>query len=781
MIANETLVTLEFDAILRTIARFAHCDASRDEILALRPLAEHIEIVTRAGQVDEIRSLARQRIELPLRAFDDITPVLAAVRPVGAVLDPRDLRLLCPALEIMAAVGRQFAYRADIPLLQEVAAGLAGFPDILEALERSIDGEGNILDTASKLLFDLRAKKRALTARIRRRLEEIVRERQTAIFLQDDFITQRNGRWVIPVRMDSKGMVPGVVHDVSNTGETAFMEPLEIIGLANELENLVAEEKAEQIRIVREICGWVREDADEMDRQFRAVVRLDLLNAIARFGELVGGNVPEMGGGREVRLVGACHPLLLLMEKERGGSPVVPLDLALGEGNSAIVITGPNAGGKTIALKTVGLLILMAQTGIPVPAAADSVFPLVDDLLIDIGDEQSIEQSLSTFSAHVSSISRILSRAGKRTLVLLDELGTGTEPGQGAAIACAVLRELLDRGALVLATTHLTDIIGFVHRTDGMVNAAMEFDRQRFTPLYRLTVGEPGQSHAIEIARRYGLPDRVIAFALEMAGTLDTQFHGLLAELKEHRQRFDEKLAELDSRETALAAREREAKARHAGLEARLRAELEEAFGSAREIIAGARREVNAILDEARREKSREAKRKLEEAEAAVAERQRALHPGERLSLERLKEGDTVFVRSIGYDGTVTAIDRRQGRLRVRAGIMDLDVALSDLAPRQGKTPQQKSPARRTTSDDTAPDQLNLVGRRVDDALAELDRFLNHASLERAGELRIIHGKGTGALMRAVRAELDGHPLVREFRRGAPEEGGDGVTVVTLR
>ncbi len=781
MIKNETLRILEFDKILATIVAFANSDATCREIGDLHPLGDRQEIERRFGRVSEIRRLTQLGVPLRLAPFQDITHTMELARPAGAVLAPLDLVVFLPVLRTLAAIARQFAYRTDIPLLQEVAGHLTGFPAILEPLEASIDEEGNILDTASKLLFELRSRKRSLTMRIRKRLEEIVRERHTAIFLQDDFITQRSGRWVIPVRMDSKGMVPGVVHDVSNSGETAFMEPIEIIGLANELENLAAEEKAEQIRILRQICQWIREDLAGIGDEFRALVQLDLLNSIARFADSLRAEVPTISEAPVITLKEGRHPLLMLMQKERGEKEVVPLDLALGETSTIMVITGPNAGGKTIAIKTTGLLLLMALTGIPVPAASSSVFPLVSALLVDIGDEQSIEESLSTFSAHVSRISRILDEAGGRALVLLDELGTGTEPGQGAAIACAVLHDLQEKGALVLATTHLTDIIGFVHRTEGMINAAMEFDRQTFTPLYRLKSGEPGQSHALEIARRYGLPDRVIAFAHKMVGRLETDFHELLAELQEKRRLGDEKLRELERREIEMADKELRLTEERAASQRQQKEALEKAWQEAKDVVQRAKREVNAILDEARREKGRMAKKLLEDAERQVDEKLGEFHPEEILTADRIAEGMVVFVRSIGYDAAITAIDRRHGRLRVRAGRMELEIPLTDAAPARGKAAVPKKASRRSEVEDTLSRELKIIGMRVDEALPELERFLNHASLEGRGEVRVIHGKGTGALMRAVRDYLDGHPLVQDCRKGEPFEGGDGATVVTLR
>lgn len=781
MINNETLRILEFDKILAAIAGFANSDATCREIHDLSPLCDLKEIEQRFGMVGEIRRLTQLRVSLRLAPFQDITLAMEMIRPSGAVLNPLDLVVFLPVLRTTAAISKQFAYRTDIPLLQELAGHLTGFPAILEPLEAAIDEDGNILDTASKLLFELRSQKRSLTIRIRKRLEEIVRERHTAIFLQDDFITQRGGRWVIPVRMDSKGMVPGVVHDVSNSGETAFMEPIEIIGLANELENLAAEEKAEQIRILRQICQWIREDLAGISGEFRALVQLDLLNSIARFADSLQAEIPQISEVPRIMLREGRHPLLILLQRERGGKEVVPLDLTLGEGETIMVITGPNAGGKTIAIKTTGLLLLMALTGIPVPAASTSVFPLIGALLVDIGDDQSIEESLSTFSAHVFRIARILDQSGGRTMVLLDELGTGTEPGQGAAIACAVLHDLQEKGALVLATTHLSDIIGFVHRTIGMVNAAMEFDKQTFTPLYRLKSGEPGQSHALEIARRYGLPDRVIAFARGMIGRLETDFHELLAELQETRRLHEEKLRELERRdrevmEKALRLTEQRAEAQRQQKEA-----LEKAWHEARDIVQGAKREVNAILDEARRERGRMAQKMLEDAQRQVEEKLSEFHPEELMSADRIEAGMVVFVKSIGYDATITAIDHRHGRLRVRAGRMELEIPLADAAPAKGKAAEPKKASRRGGTDEALSQELKIIGMRVDEALPELERFLNHASLEGRGEVRIIHGKGTGALMRAVRDYLEGHPLVLEFRKGELFEGGEGATVVTLR
>ncbi len=787
MIRNEMVRTLEFDRILREIARYCHSDVSRNAVLAILPLAEESAIAGRFSVVEEIRTLIAQGITLRFSSFEDVRPVLEKLRPVGSVLAPLELVTFIPLLQTLAALAKQLAYRTDIPRLQELAGSMTGFPDILDPLERSLDSEGNILDSASRLLFDLRTRKRSLTTRIRKRLEEIVRERDITVFLQDDFVTQRGGRWVIPVRMDSKGQVPGVVHDVSNSGETAFMEPLEIIGLANELENLTAEEKVEEIRILREICSWIREDSGQIEEQLAILIYLDLLNSIAVFANTIEAEVPRIGSGLHLRLKEARHPILLLLQREGRLGKTVPLDLSLGDEDSVMVITGPNAGGKTIALKTTGLLFLMALSGIPVPADGTSSFPFITSLLVDIGDEQSIQSSLSTFSAHVANVSSILAQAGKNSVILLDELGTGTEPVQGAALACAVLQDLQEKGALVLATTHLTDIVGFVHRREGMVNASMEFDRETFTPLYRLKRGEPGQSHALEIARKYGLPGNVIDQAQGMIGRMESEFHELLDDLKAQRRQYEEMLSDLRHRVRQVAEQEALLESRRMGWDRERREALEKAYQSSKEIVAGVKRELNAILEEAKRERSRTSMKKLVVVEEQVEEKLREFEPTTGLSLDQVREGDTVFVRTIGFDAVVLKVDGKTSRVRVQAAGKELEVPVTDLARKTGAAPQAAKRPRRKPAEEKVAEreepllQLHLIGLRVEDALTKLEPFLNHASLDGIGEARIVHGKGTGVLKRAVREYLDGHPLVASFRDGEPFEGGAGATVVKIR
>ena len=792
MIASETVDCLEFDKILAEISRHAHSSCTIDRIGRIRPLNDLQEISTISGRISEICALDLAGISLALGSFEDIRPSLERLRPAGAVLSPHELLRFIPVFRLYAALARQLAPRDDVPLLRSIDTPLQSFPDVLEPLVASIDADGSILDSASKLLKEIRRAKRGLAGRIRKKIEEIIRESGIEKFLQDDFITQRSGRWVIPVRMDSKGMVKGVVHDVSSSGETAFMEPLEIIPFVNELENLTAEEKSEEIRILRQLSAWLREDADQIAACFETLLELDLLGSMARFAiefDLEPASINEQG---ELRLVEARHPLLLMMQKRGILKQVEPLGLTLGGmgddagAASVMVITGPNAGGKTIALKTTGMLLMMALSGLPVPAGARSTFPLIDSLLVDIGDEQSIERSHSTFSAHAARITAIIEQSGVGTLVLLDELGAGTEPLQGAAIACGVLHELQQQGCMVIATTHLSDIIGFVHRSPGMINAGMEFDDASFTPLYRLIVGEPGESHAVEIARRFGMPERVIAFARQMLGNAGSEFAGLLTELRQKRKEFEELSSALKSRERSLDQRSSDLDARADEVLQIRKEAAEKGWNDAKELISATRRRTNALLDEFKREKRSDIVDELRQIESALTAQ---LKPGndqpELQPLKSVKTGDTVYIRSLRCDGVVLTVDERCGKTRIRAGRMELEVPLVELAKPQSKgdggKKKQSAGTWRSTIEESEQHELKLIGMRVEEALTELEPFINHAAAAGLQEVRVIHGMGTGRLRDAVREDLGRHPLVEGFRSGEPHEGRDGATVVKLR
>ncbi|MFH0789255.1 MAG: endonuclease MutS2 [Pseudomonadota bacterium] len=787
MISENSLELLEYTKLLLVLAEPAHSPATRRGVLGLRPLESLSNIIQRQRLVEEIRRLTIEGHPLSLFPFSDLKPFLDRARPEGAVLESFELSAFMPVLQLSSDLSNQIREAEGLSNLKILTQKLKGFPELLAFLERALDQEGNILDQASLWLAECRKEIRQLEAQIRRKLEEIIREPRVAAFLQDDFITQRSGRWVIPVRMDSKTQIPGVVHDVSRTGETAFVEPLNILSLANQLENLMAEQKAEEIRILKELSTMIRQRADELEKEQEILVHLDLLSCLAHLADRLHMETPEVHEGAGIRLIKARHPLLALSFAKKGtGKEVVPLTLELGDNDTVMVITGVNAGGKTIALKTTGLLLLMALSGLPVPADSASRFPLIHDLPADIGDEQSIESSLSTFSAHISRITEILNRADEKTLVLMDELGTSTDPVEGAAIACAVLKTLQDKGALVMATTHLTEIKGFVHRTEGMVNASMEFNQKTLRPLYQLRMGEPGQSHAIEIARQYGLPEPILEAAQKLLTGREEGFEQLVGDLNQKRRAYETGLEELNRQQELLTEEHQKIATLHTEAEKQRQEILARAYREAMEIAAQTKQQMNYLLEEIKKKDKadrRQALQKLRQEEETLAKQLRATQGlrEDSPAIESLKEGDRVFIRSLGCDAEVLALFLKQNRLRVRAEGREIEVPVFDIGFQEGKFGPDKKPVPVVwVSRDEAPSRINLIGQRVDEALSLMEPFLNHASLAGWQEITIVHGIGSGILAKAVRNYLKGHPLVNGFRKGERAEGGEGVTIARL-
>jgi DNA mismatch repair protein MutS2 len=788
MIKKDLLELFEFDKLLRKISPGARSDVSRRVVLNIRPLGERKDIEKRRGLINEIRRIIQEGSPFKFAHFADISQSLKKVRPEGAVLEASELYAYIPVLKMSSEISTQVSERSDLDFLAELAGELKGYPDLLRALERSVDSEGNVLDSASFVLADLRREIRKSELNINKRLEEMMRDSKVSIFLQDTFITKRAGRWVIPVRMDSKGQVPGVVHDISKSGETAFIEPLGLINLSNELENLVAEAKAEEIRILRQLSSDIRFNGYEIAKEFEIIVYLDALDAIARFAEQLNMQTPQINSGGMINLVDARHPLLHLVFSRSGFSQqVVPLNVRLGDAGNVMVITGSNAGGKTIALKTIGLVVIMTLSGMPVPADSSSSLPLVENLLADIGDEQSVESSLSTFAAHVSNIAEILDKGSTKTLILIDELGTGTDPDEGTALSCAVLKKLLQSGALVFASTHLTGIKGFVHMTEGMINASMEFDQKTLTPLYRLRIGEPGQSHALEVAKKYGLPDEIVSVAKEMLGNIKVEFDTLIADLNNKRAQCERELEELNLRQADIDRKQKLVDKLFVESERRKKEILSEAHKEALNVVVDIKRQLYKELDEIRKQdkkKARESLKKVEKTEKLIKEKikQHKTRPEKRPKIEELDRGDIVYVESLGYDALIVDVVRRQERLRVRAGNVEFEVPLSDVELQRGMPLPVKAERKEggIETGEFVASSINIVGLRVDESVSRLERFLNDASLAGFNEVTIIHGIGKGLLLKAVHGHLKDHPLVRKFRKGEQSEGGSGVTMVTL-
>jgi DNA mismatch repair protein MutS2 len=761
------------------LARFAATPSGQDRARALTPHHDLSTVRAALQETTEARQALRVDGPPPWEGTGDARPVLAEAAPAGAVLDGPALAGLGQAL---AAAGRLAAYGQRIapvaPTLAAAWSDLPACPALARVLHDALDPEGRLTDRASPGLRALRRQVASLRAELQARVERLLDHPGVQPALQERYVTVRNGRYVIPVRDDARRAVRGIIHDRSQSGATVFVEPEETIPLNNELTRLCLEERDEEQRVLAELTDAVRDALPALGDLVEGLGALDLVFARAALAEHLDAAAPEVVAGGDLDLVAARHPLLVAQRwaSTSGAGDVVPVDLRVPADRPGLVLSGPNAGGKTVALETCGLLVLMAQAGCHVPAAPGSRIPLSDQVLAVIGDEQSLAQDLSTFSSFVRQVREILDVAGPGSLVLLDELGAGTDPAEGAALGAALLEAFLDRGARVVVTTHLEPLKVFAQVEPRLHNATVAFDAERLEPAFRLEYGHPGPSHALTIAERLGLPAPVIARARAHVGEQGRRLETLLASL-EARTREAEARAALAVRREAAAAQAlagAQAAAERAQTEARgvrRAAEVE-----AQALLAEARRQVGRELerlkgDEARgRREAQEAYRRLRAAEAA-------LQPVPATSHEPAPPGE-VQLRGLGLRGRV--VGEADGLVTVQAGRLTLRVARSEIEPASSGPARAPATSVSLPVREDGPREIHLLGLTADEARAAVEKFLDDAVLAGHREVRVVHGKGTGALRRAVEASLRGHPLVGSFRPAESNRGGAGVTEITL-
>ena len=628
---------------------------------------------------------------------------------------------------------------------------------------------------------------------IREKLERIIKSPQYAQVLQEAIITIRDGRSVVPVKVERKGELPGLVHDTSSSKATVFVEPMAVVEANNEIRLLQGEEQEEVDRILLELSGRVGEMASLIQESFSALVELDLLFAKSRLADAMRASVPEIRQDRILRLNRARHPLI---PKEK----VVPVDIALGDSFDTLVITGPNTGGKTVALKTLGLLTLMAACGMLLPCGDGSCVPVFDRVLADIGDEQSIEQSLSTFSAHITNIISILEWAGPRSLVLTDELGAGTDPVEGAALAVSILEALRQKGALIAATTHYAEIKMYALTTPGVKNGSCEFNVETLSPTYRLLIGVPGRSNAFAISQRLGLPEGVIGRAKELVSTENTRFEDVVSDLERTRQELEKEQQAAASRRQQMDALKKEMEEERQRLYAQLDKEAQEARQQAQTMVERVKSQTDLLLNELEELKKQQDKedfaKKLSQLRSGYKGRMEHLRDladpvarqrGEAYTLPRkLQSGDTVLLTGLNIEGTVLSGPDSSGCYMVQAGILKSKVKEEEL--RLVDTKERKvtvNGRRRTTTESKvnreARTEIDIRGMDTIDGIATVDRFLDQAALMGMGTVTIIHGKGTGALRTAIQNHLRKVKVVKSFRPGMYGEGEAGVTVVELK
>jgi DNA mismatch repair protein MutS2 len=784
-----SIALLEFPLVRERLAAATQFPPSKRIAEALEPSPDPVIVARSLDETDQARALLTERPGVGIGAAHDSGPAVErAVR--GGRLDATQFIEIADTLD--ATVRLQTSLADDRrPLLHALARELHPLPAVRSTLARSFDPTGELLDTASPRLGGLRAAVRVAYDRLRRRLDALVGS-ELGGALQEPIVTLRNGRYVVPVKSEARSRVKGIVHDASGSGQTLFVEPLVAVELGNAWREAQAAERDEVDRILDELSALVAANAVQLRETLDALARFDFWAAKAQLAAEMDGIRAETADRPEVALLSARHPGLT--------GRVVPIDIRLGDGYTALVVTGPNTGGKTVTLRTLGLLALMHQAGLHVPAAAGSRLPVLRDVFADIGDEQSIAQSLSTFSGHLRSITRIVEAAGPGTLILLDELGAGTDPTEGSALAQALLDHFIRTGALVAATTHYAELKAYAHTTAGARNAAVEFDLETLSPTYRLTIGLPGGSQAFAIAERLGLDAAIVADARSRLTENERAFEETLARIRETEGETSEAL------DRARAAELRAAEALREAAEERRRARRERD-----ELVTAARSEAERLVADLR-DDVRATRRTLEREtvtapalEAAVARAETQLEqlpdapaepPPPAPVAHDWQVGERARSRAGGWEGRVAALERGGRRATLEAGGMRVTVALEDLEPMlpvDGGGGKEAGTGRRSREDAgsnvaglrlerarSVASSLDIRGARVDEALDALTRYVDDASLAGLEQVLIIHGLGTGALRDAVRAEAASNPLVKSVRAGERGEGGDGASILTL-
>ena len=783
--------TLEFHLIRERVADRALFFPARQLALSLAPSYDAREVAELQRETAEARAVMDEGGEVDTRSGADISDSVTRAA-LGGMLTGGDLLQVAAAIDVhRRAKSGILSVRQHAPLMADIAAGIPDLRELSRRIRARIGPRGEVLDDATRTLRALRSQIRRAYGRVTGALNDLMQSSQAETALQDKVISIRNDRLVVQVKAEMRSRIPGIVHDASNTGATLFVEPVATIEMGNEWRELALAEEREIRQVLRDLSDLVGEFAPDIRRANELTARLDFIMARARFSYSlrgIGAAAPPDGDDMAVRLINARHPLL--------GSSAVPVNVTIGPRWSVLVVTGPNTGGKTVAMKTVGLLALMHQSGLHIPADEGSALPVFDGVYADVGDQQSIEQSVSTFSSHIRNVIQILRAATPKSLALLDELGTSTDAEEGSALAKAILEHLADNRVSAIATTHHRSVAAFAETAPNMMNASVQLDPDSLQPTYRLTLGIPGRSYAMAIAASLGLPQSIMDSAQAL---MEPQY-----------LRFEDWLSELQRERVQLQAAQRDAERSRAdadALRARLGEQIDYLIARRQDILDAARRSALSQFDEAQR--------RLKRAEAALSWNAGAPaaspSPTTREDIARLRRelarqraqtaaasapapaqerrrtlapGDAVFVRGLNLSGTLVSLPQDGGDAEVGIGNVRIQVQPSRLALAERPAERQTERPQPAVSIDIGPmldtGELDIRGMRADESLAQLERFLDKAARDGFRSVRIIHGRGKGILRNVVREHLTRHPLARSFEPEARERGGDGATLVQL-
>jgi DNA mismatch repair protein MutS2 len=777
---------LEFEKVLQRVQRYATSEPGREVLSQLSFSSSVSAIRNELSCISEVKNLIETEGFLPIEGIHPVRSSIQKSGVEGAVLQPREVLQIGLTLKAAKALREFLAKRrVQFLLVWGIAEPLHIDKVLIYNIERAIDESGAVKANASKELQSIRRAVNEKYDQLRKRLEAILKSVSDQGFSQDDIITTREGRMVIPVKAEHKNRVQGFIHSASASGATVFIEPSETLETNNDIRSLQFQEQREVERILRELTSQIREVRQHLLNNLDILARLDALQAKAKYSIEILGVSPSIVETGQLKLVQARHPLLMMTHGHKG---TVPLDLQLGGEYSTLVISGPNAGGKSVAMKCVGLLVLMTQVGLHIPASDQSVVRVFKKLFVDIGDEQSIENDLSTFSSHLKNLRQIADEADHESLVLIDEIGSGTDPAEGGAIAASMLEWLTKRGCCTVATTHHGALKVFAHEADRVENGAMEFDQATLTPTYRFKAGIPGSSYALEMADRLGIDRNLLTRSRELLGHQQTKLEGLIGELEGSAQKYRSELESLAGEKAHVDAMIKEYEAKIAAQSKELKEVKRKALDEAKEIVERA----NALIERSVREirESKADKEVLKDVRLEVSavrqnierEQVTVVEEEEAVSEDRITIGSSVQLRTGGEIGEVRSIIADGKSAVVVFGIVKMKVALAELRTTRARPSHQRVVSFvQAEKPDRIPTDLDLRGMNGEEALPLVDKFIDTATLAGLHRIDIIHGKGTGALRKKVTDFLTSHPRVKSFRLGEWNEGGTGATVVELK
>ena len=782
--------SLELDKILQQLANETTCADAAALAAEIEPDTD-LKHVARLLQETDDAFVLMAKFGAP--SFYGMTNVTNALRraQAGGVLNLPELLAVAGTLRAIRSVSDWRKKSESVKTALDYRfETLQPNKFIEERISMTVASEEEVADTASVALAAIRRKIRAASLRVREQLDKMIRSQTYQKYLQEAIVTQRGGRYVVPVKAEFRNEVKGLVHDSSGSGATVFIEPIGVVEANNEIRVLRADDQEEIDRILAELSREVGEFADGIVQSYRAAVELNLIFAKGQLAYKMKAVVPKLNDAGRVCIKAARHPLI---DKNK----VVPTDLLLGQAFDALIVTGPNTGGKTVSLKTAGLLTLMAMCGLMIPAGEGSEVAVFRHVLADIGDEQSIEQSLSTFSAHMTNIIRILDKADGSSLILIDELGAGTDPVEGAALAISIIEAMREKGAKVMATTHYAELKAYALRTDGVENGCCEFDVATLRPTYRLLIGVPGKSNAFAISKRLGMPEEIVEHAKTLVSEESTVFEEVVTRLEDSRRKMEDERRDAERHRIDAERIVREAQAARDRAEKDAKHEIERAQREAAALVQKTRQQAQGLLDELdalRREKNamltaeqkarlKAGIRNLEKASDPVHEK----HTNEDYVLPRpLKVGDNVLIYDIDKAAVVLELPKTGDQVLVQAGIIKTRVPmknlrLTDKKPKEKRLGGHRNVTKAAPDDSSVRNELDVRGMNLEEALMEVDAFIDHALLRNLNMLTIIHGKGTGVLRSGIQQHLKRHKAVKTFRLGVYGEGESGVTVVELK